>query len=282
MTRPLVLTQGTAAYADFHEHVAVAARHGCAAVSVWANEIRRARESGLSLAAMRRMLDDEGIACNDVDALVIWAGTGDPERAWLRGAPHAELIEAGVALGAPFANCVIAGDEGYTPARGAGAFARSAERVIAAGMTPYLEFVPAPISPVTRVREAWALVRDSALARAGILLDTWHFVRGHSTLEELRQVPGERLLGLQINDAPYRAEPDLVAETMHRRLLPGEGDAPLLPILRALDAAGAPAPCTIEVFSDALCALGPDEATRRAVEATRRVLAAAAGPERGR
>jgi sugar phosphate isomerase/epimerase len=277
-SRALVLTQGTAAFAPFAEHVAVAAATGCAGVSVWAREISGALESGFSLSALRRVLDDHGLFCNDVDALVIWAGSGDPDRAWLRGAPHELLLEAGVALGARHANCVISGDAGYTSARGAEAFASAAELVRAAGMIPTLEFVPQPISPVSRVAEAWALIRESGCESAGVLVDTWHFMRGGSTLAELRSVPGERLLGLQINDAPARAEPDLADETMHRRLLPGDGDIPLVPILRVLDAARAPAPCTIEVFSDALRALGPREAALRAVEATRRVLAAAAHP----
>lgn len=275
VARPLILTQGAAAFAPFPEHVAAAASTDCSAISLWGPELVDARADGLSLAALRRVLGDHGIACNDVDALVIWAGSGDPERSWLRGVPHEQLLEAGSELGARYANCVIAGDEGYTPARGADAFARAAERVLAAGLIPYLEFVPQPISPVTRVREAWALVRASGCEPAGILLDTWHFMRGGSTLEELRAVPGERVLGLQISDAPARAETDLVDETMHRRLLPGEGDIPLVPILRALDAARAPAPCAIEVFSDALRALGPLEAARRAVDATRKVLATA-------
>jgi sugar phosphate isomerase/epimerase len=276
----LVLTQGTAAYAAFPEHVAVAAATGCSGISVWARELSRAREAGLPLSAMRRLLGDHGVACNDVDALVIWAGVGDPARAWLRGAPHEELLEAGAALGAHYANCVIAGDEGYTPARGAEAFAGAAELVIAAGMIPYLEFVPQPISPVSCVADAWDLIRASGCARAGMLVDTWHFMRGGSRLEDLRAVPGERVLGLQINDAPARAEADLVDETMHRRLLPGDGDIPLVPILRALDAAGSAAPCTIEVFSDALRALGPQEAARRAVAGTRRVLDRAAAEGR--
>jgi sugar phosphate isomerase/epimerase len=271
--RALVLTQGSAAYAPFPEHVAVAAATGCAGVSVWASEIERAQASGLSLAQMRRILDEHGLICNDVDALVLWAGSGDPAHAWLRPAPSGPLLEAGHALGAPYANCVISADAGYARERAAAAFARAAEQAESAGMRLYLEFVPAPISAVSDLAEAFAVVEASGAARAGVLIDTWHFFRGGSTLADLRAVPGERLLGLQINDAPALAEADLAAETMHRRLLPGEGDIPLASILRALDAQGSPAPCTIEVFSDALRALGPIEAARRAVDATRRVLA---------
>jgi hypothetical protein len=33
-----------------------------------------------------------------------------------------------------------------------------------------------------------------------------------------------RVLGIQINDAPAQAEADLIDETLHRRLAPGDGD----------------------------------------------------------
>ena len=64
-------------------------------------------------------------------------------------------------------------------------------------------------------------------------------------------------------------------ETLHRRLLPGDGDIDLVGIFRRLRDGGCKAPFGVEIFSDELAALPFAEAARRAGDATRRVLAAA-------
>jgi sugar phosphate isomerase/epimerase len=84
------------------------------------------------------------------------------------------------------------------------------------------------------------------------------------------------VLGVQIDDAPAAPEADLEEETMHRRLVPGEGELDLVGFVRTLRSIGSPAPIGVEVFSDALAALPVDEVARRTAEGTRAVLAAAA------
>jgi sugar phosphate isomerase/epimerase len=71
---------------------------------------------------------------------------------------------------------------------------------------------------------------------------------------------------------------NLIDATLHARLLPGEGAFDLLGYLGSLRTIGAGAPIGVEVFSDDLHGLGPTEAARRAAEATRNLLAEAAGP----
>jgi len=92
----------------------------------------------------------------------------------------------------------------------------------------------------------------------------------------LRTIPGDKILGIQLDDAPADAEADLMTATLHDRLLPGDGGLDLASLVAALRDAGAVAPIGVEVFSDALHALGPHEAARRAGDATRRVIAGAA------
>jgi hypothetical protein len=83
------------------------------------------------------------------------------------------------------------------------------------------------------------------------------------------------VLGVQLDDGPAVAEPDLVAATLHDRALPGEGDFDLVPLCRALS--GSPAPVGVEVFSDALHAIGAKGAASRAADATRALLAEVGG-----
>jgi sugar phosphate isomerase/epimerase len=80
---------------------------------------------------------------------------------------------------------------------------------------------------------------------------------------------------VQLNDAPAQPGADLVAETLAARLVPGEGEIPLVRWLRILDAIGSRAPLGVEVFSEKLDALPPLEVGRRCGEAARALLAAA-------
>jgi sugar phosphate isomerase/epimerase len=63
---------------------------------------------------------------------------------------------------------------------------------------------------------------------------------------------------------------------MHARRLPGEGVADLVGRIRLLAALGSSAPLGVEVLSDALHAGAPDEIARRAADAMRALVAAAA------
>ncbi len=104
-------------------------------------------------------------------------------------------------------------------------------------------------------------------------MDAWHYVRSGADEATLRAIPGERILGLQLDDGPLAPEANLVEATLHERLLPGEGEFDLGALMAALRACGAVAPIGVEVFSDELHALGATQAARRAGDATRRLLA---------
>jgi sugar phosphate isomerase/epimerase len=105
------------------------------------------------------------------------------------------------------------------------------------------------------------------------MVDSWHCFRGATTDADLRAIPGERVLGVQINDAPAEPMDDLVIETLHHRLVPGEGAIDLVGLLAWLHACGSPAPICVEVFSDALVEQNtPREIAIRLGDAIRRLL----------
>jgi len=99
------------------------------------------------------------------------------------------------------------------------------------------------------------------------------FLSQRRDLAALRAVPGDRVLGLQLDDGPNAPEPDLPTASLHERRLPGEGELDLGALLGTLREIGAGAPVGVEVFSDELHRLDPSEAARRAGAATREVLA---------
>ena len=82
-------------------------------------------------------------------------------------------------------------------------------------------------------------------------------------------------MAVHVDDADAAPAGTLLDDTLHRRRVPGEGAFPLVDYVRMLDEIGVSAPFGVEVLSDELHALPAVEAARRAVDATRAVLAAA-------
>jgi sugar phosphate isomerase/epimerase len=149
------------------------------------------------------------------------------------------------------------------------------DRAAQHGLLVALEFFP--WSPIVNLSTALEIVEMANRPNAGVTFDTWHHFRSGGTTHDLRNAPGQAIAALHINDAARETGPDLLAETLTARLLPGEGSIDLIGQIQALDAINCTAPIGVEVISLALDALPPKEAARRVAEATRRVLAMAHG-----
>jgi sugar phosphate isomerase/epimerase len=275
----LVLCAGTVPGSGLEERVAAAAEAGFAAISLFPHDYRRAREAGRSDAELRALLRDHGVAVAEIDPLLSWlpegagtAGVREEGHAFLEAREDA-FYAAADALGARSINAAAADPGALALERVAEAFAALCDRAAAHGLEVTLEFLP-----WTRIRDAataLAVVERAGRPNGGLMLDAWHHFRSGSPHAA---VPARRVRSIQLCDAPARPEPDPVEETLHRRLLPGDGAADVAGLVRHLAGGGCVAPIGVEVFSDALAAVPPREAARRAAGAARRVLAAAGLP----
>jgi sugar phosphate isomerase/epimerase len=79
----------------------------------------------------------------------------------------------------------------------------------------------------------------------------------------LHAIPGDRVTGVQLNDAPAHVD-DVMNDAMRLRRLPGDGDFDLDALVLTLRSEGAVAPMGIEVMSEELYELDPLEVGRRA------------------
>ncbi len=73
---------------------------------------------------------------------------------------------------------------------------------------------------------------------------------------------------IQLSDAPAEPGPEVFAETMGARLLPGDGACDLPGFLAALSENAGDVPISVEVLSDELRAAGPTDAAVRTAVAT--------------
>jgi sugar phosphate isomerase/epimerase len=261
----------------FAERLAVASAAGFRYVSLWGRDIAAARAEGHSDADLRSMLADHGLGVAEVDPAWWWLPGAadvhidpafDTEQVF-RFAEH-ELFSMAEAVGARSLNAVdvFGGDWGIDQA--AEAFAGLCSRAAEHGLLVHIEWLP--WSRIPDLTTARAVVEGAGSPNGGLNIDAWHLVRAGVTLEELATVPGDLVLGIQLDDGPLAAEANLVDATLHHRRLPGDGEFDLIGLLRTLAATGTTAPLGVEVFSDALHELGAPEAARRAATTTVNVL----------
>ncbi|WP_156761495.1 sugar phosphate isomerase/epimerase and 4-hydroxyphenylpyruvate domain-containing protein [Microbacterium karelineae] len=98
-------------------------------------------------------------------------------------------------------------------------------------------------------RDAWRLVERADRPNLGICLDSFHILsRGHDPAD-IERIPGEKILFLQLADAPA-LDMDVLQWSRHHRLFPGEGDFDLTGFLGHVLRAGYTGPLSLEVFND--------------------------------
>jgi sugar phosphate isomerase/epimerase len=113
-----------------------------------------------------------------------------------------------------------------------------------------------------------------AIPNAKILVDTWHLARSGGTVADLLALPPGCVGGAQLSDriAPPPGEPYV---PMTGRSIPGDGELPLVDIVRALHANQPGLDICMEVFSAEIEAMSHAEAAQRMAEAARTVVSAA-------
>lgn len=271
---PLVLCGLSMVPIAFADLVAVAARSGFQAVSVGAPIYRRAVREGMSVAAMRRVLDDAGIWVSEVEGAGNWLTPPEdkPER-WRPKVTDEELIDLALALGAR--NLLVT--HFGTPkavAEAGPAFAAICDRVAGDGLSVVLEFVA--FATIKDLAGALDVVEAAGRGNGGIMFDTWHYYRGRpapggADLDRLHGPAAGRVLGVQVADGGPPPVGSLEDDVLHRRP-PGEGVFDLAGLLGRLVAAGVSAPVGIEVWDRELLDRGPEAAARVLNDSLRRLL----------
>jgi sugar phosphate isomerase/epimerase len=176
------------------------------------------------------------------------------------------VLDAAEALGAEHVLVVLNDPD---RARGTAMLARCCEAAAARGLVIALEFQS--YGMVRSLRECLGLVEASGLSNIGIVLDTLHFARSGGQPSDLARIDRERVRFIHLSDAPAQSPPveALRIESRGKRLLPGEGELPLVDILTALPGV----PIDVEAPSERFVHLTPAEQARVTADATRRFLA---------
>ncbi len=137
------------------------------------------------------------------------------------------------------------------------------------GVELAFEFLGQPNCSVSTLGQCWEIVKETDRPNVGLVLDTFHFFAGGSSLASILDVDPQKVFIFHINDAENLPPAQL---TDAHRLLPGEGVIPLCEILERLDAIGFDGLCSIELFRPAYWERDPEELARDAHAKTATLL----------
>ncbi|MGW0160605.1 sugar phosphate isomerase/epimerase family protein [Mycobacterium sp. NPDC003323] len=132
---------------------------------------------------------------------------------------------------------------------------------------------PMPFSTVDTIPTGAELVRAAAHPAVGLVIDAWHVFRAGTTIGDLaRALSPEMIFGVELDDAADAAVGSLFEDTVHNRLLCGDGAfdlAGLVAVLRYFEFRG---PWGVEILSDAFRELPVAEALKLAADSALTVL----------
>lgn len=226
---------------------------------------------------------EEGTPPEELGRQIREAGLGivlDPVMNWYRGAPRAdsrfarftadEAMTMAEALQAVSITVIGQATSALSHEEVAGPFGAVCDRAAGFGAQVQLEFTP--MTAIPSLAAAWTVVAGADRPNGGLLFDTWHFFRGDPDFGALEEIPGERVLAVQVDDAVAEVRGSMREDTQHR-LLPGDGSFDLARVVRTLDRIGALRWVGPEVISPVLAAMPPVEAARVAGGRVRELIA---------
>jgi 2-keto-myo-inositol isomerase len=138
------------------------------------------------------------------------------------------------------------------------------------GVALGFEFLGQADCSVQTLDLAHEIVKHVAWPGVGLVIDSFHFYAGGSTIEMVEAVDPERVFIFHINDAEDLPRAQL--QDSHR-LLPGLGILPLQEILGAFKRIGYDGVASVEIFRPEYWERDPFELARAAKAATDKVLA---------
>ena len=257
--------------ASLTETIEIAARHGFPTLEVSPFVYFAAREAGLNDAGLRRQLSDAGVRVQVIDCITAGLPGLDDAATEFRGQPmRRDTVETCLAvaeaLEAPVLNLThYRGNPVELPvlAEALGDVCRKAgER----GRSVALEFVPD--SGIPSIHAARFLAETCDETNCGILLDTWHLARSGGSIADVKALPPGMIRAFQLSDRT-EPEPGEPYVPMSGRKLPGEGELPLADTIAAALANNPDVTIELEVFSEELLAMAPDNAAARTADAVR-------------
>lgn len=228
---------------------------GFSTISMMPTQFAELATKGVTPQDLRQRLADLGLRISEFESVAHWlpgqAAAADRVAKYgthLLDMTVDKVLPMAASVGARSVSVVEIFNINFDIDEAAEAFAAICDKAADFGLNANIEFLPA--GGIKNIATTAEIIRRAGRANAGITLDTLHFYRGGSTIEELSLLPASMIGLVQLSDARLAQTDNIEHEMMTGRVLPGQGKLDIRAIVDALDTMGVTAPVGVEVFSD--------------------------------
>lgn len=244
MADRIALNLATIKQASLEAALAIAEQVGYAGVGLWVDEIEQARQRRVTLRDIAADLAGRGLEAAELCFVAGWMYADRPERQRaLAAAKDAFRTAEFLTCGCVAACASTALGDLRTAAED---FAALCDRARPFGVRCALEFIGGA-EQVNDIQTASEIVRLAGRDNGGLLLDTFHFYKGGSSLAQLREVPAEQIFLVHLSDSLDLPRSELADR---HRVFPGMGVAPLPEIIGTLHQRGYQGYYSLELFNE--------------------------------
>jgi 2-keto-myo-inositol isomerase len=243
------------------EKIRLAAEAGFAGIELWINDVYQHVGRGGEVSDIEKALSDNGLIVPCTIATRCWG------EATVLEYPIAldetkRRMELAARLGSPY---IVA-----TPPREPEDFAQLTRRYKdlldlgrQTGVKPTYEYISFFKSTFS-LQHAWQIVQDADDSDATLILDAFHSWNSHSTADELRQIPADKISHYHIDDA----DPNIPAGEQKDpdRVMLGDG------VIDLLKEIGYEGTVSLELFNPKLWEQDPSEVLKVGIERMRELL----------
>lgn len=271
----LSLNGATTMKADLATDIKAASAAGFDCLEIWSAKLKTFLQSHTT-DDLKKMFQENGIEPYSINSIERITFRGDKGRAGLRSECE-ELCRIASELACPYV-VVVPGrlppgsSQAQVIEESVGTLRELAGIAEAYGVGLAFEFLGRPDCSVQTLGLADEIVRKTERENVGLVIDSFHFYAGGSTIESIEGLDPARLFIFHINDAENLPREQL--EDRHR-LLPGLGILPLGEIIAALRRIGYDRVASVEIFRPEYWERDPFELARDACSAVAHVLASA-------
>ncbi len=248
---------------DFRDRVESAARAGFTGFGIWHADLLHVLRTR-TLDEMKQILDDNGIQHLELEFLTDWFLDGPRKKQ--SDICKAMLLDAAEAFAAHHVKVGDFYQEAAPMPRLIEAFAELCGEAAERGTKVGFELMP--FAMIRTLEDSLQLVEGAGASNGGICFDTWHIVKLAIPYAELRRIPAQYIISVELNDGTLECPWSLHEDTVNHRRLCGEGEFDIKGFIAALQEAGYRGPWGVEVLSEELRKWPLERLTTRAFKTT--------------
>lgn len=236
-------------YHPIEDRVAAAAAAGFDSIGLYIKQYRQLVSEGFAPERLADVLAEHDMTLGEIEVLSGFANsTADTEEYQANEAAAWDMADR---FGCRYVQAI--GPYDGTIEDCGRTFGALCDRAADHGLVVGLEFLP--FTNIYDANDGMRIVEAADRENGGLCVDIWHHTRGSNDLEQIRAIPGEKVMGIQMNDGPNGGPDgtnvdDYVQDCLRTRVPPGMGTFDVDGFVSALLDVGVTVPWSMEVCND--------------------------------